>query len=76
MCQKAGFVPVDFDGTGDARDSAYDQEGKRHIEHVKDHGQFDDFPWAYVKQYQGEWVSRIGREWSEFTDNVRRHEVS
>jgi len=74
-CQKAGFVPVDFDGTGDARDSAYDQEGKRHIEHVKDHGQYDDFPWDYVKQYQREWVSRIGREWSEFTDNVKRHEV-
>ena len=74
-CQKAGFVPVDFDGISDARDSAYDQQGRRHIEVVKDHGHFDDFPWDYVKSYQQEWVSQIGREWSEFTTNVKKHEV-
>jgi transglutaminase-like putative cysteine protease len=75
-CNKAGFAPVDFDGMSDARDPAYDQEGRRHIEHVKDHGHFGDFPLDYVREYQREWVSRIGREWNEFTDNVKRHEVA
>ena len=74
-CQKAGFVPVDFDGVNDAKDSAYNPEGKPHIEHVKDHGHFDDFPFDYIRQYQREWVARIGREWNEYLDNVRNHEV-
>jgi transglutaminase-like putative cysteine protease len=74
-CQKAGFVPVDFDGVNDAKDSAYDQEGRPHIEHVKDHGHFVDFPLDYVREYQREWVARIGREWNEFLGNVKRHEV-
>ena len=74
-CQKAGFVPVEFDGVNDARDSAYNREGKRHIEHVKEHGHFDDFPFDYIREYQREWVARIGREWNEFKDNVKRHEV-
>jgi len=74
-CHKAGFVPVDFDGVNDAKDSAYNREGKPHIEHVKDHGHFDDFPYDYIRKYQQEWVTRIGREWKEFTDNVRSMEV-
>ncbi len=74
-CHKAGFVPVDFDGVNDAKDSAYNREGKPHIEHVKDHGHFDDFPYDYIRKYQQEWVTRIGREWKEFIDNVRSMEV-
>ncbi|UCG84262.1 MAG: transglutaminase domain-containing protein [Dehalococcoidia bacterium] len=75
-CQKAGFVPVEFDGVNDAKDSAYDREGRPHIEHVKDHGHFDDFPFDYMRNYQREWVARIGREWTEFRDNVKNHEVT
>ena len=74
-CRKAGFIPVEFDGFNDARDSAHDQEGKPHIEHEKDHGHFDDFPFDYIRQYQREWVARIGREWNEFLGNVKDHEV-
>jgi transglutaminase-like putative cysteine protease len=74
-CQKAGFMPVDFDGVNDAKDSAYNREGKPHIEHVKDHGHFDNFPFDFIRRYQQEWVARIGREWTEFTDNVARHTV-
>jgi transglutaminase-like putative cysteine protease len=65
-CQKAGFVPVEFDGVNDAKDSAYNLEGKRHMEHVKYHDHFDDFPLDYIREYQQEWVIRIGREWSRY----------
>ena len=74
-CRKAGFVPVEFDGVNDAKDSAYDGEGEPHIEHVRDHGHFADFPFDYVREYQREWVVRIGREWNEFLGNVKSHEV-
>jgi hypothetical protein len=68
-----GFVPVEFDGIDDARDSAFNARGKPHIEYVKDHGHFDDFPFDYIRKYQQEWVASIGREWGEYTDNVARH---
>jgi len=72
-CRRGGFVPVEFDGIHDARDSAFNQEGKRHIEYVKDHGTFEDFPWDFILSYRQEWVIRIGREWGEYTDNVAKH---
>ena len=73
ICNKMGFVPVEFDGIHDARDSAYNKRGKPHIEYVKDHGTYDDFPWDFILSYRQEWVVRIGREWSEYTDNVAKH---
>ena len=75
-CQKAGFVPVEFDGVNDAKDSAYNREGERHIEHIKDHGHFDDLPFEYMRKYAQEWVTQIGREWEEFWDNVKKHEIT
>ncbi|HEY49444.1 MAG TPA: transglutaminase domain-containing protein [Dehalococcoidia bacterium] len=74
-CQKNGFVPVDFDGINDARDSRYNQEGKPHIELVKDHGQYEDFPWDEIVNYRMEFVKKIGREWTEYSDNVASHKV-
>jgi transglutaminase-like putative cysteine protease len=74
-CRKAGFIPVEFDGVNDARDSACNQEGKPHIEHVKDHGHFDDFPYDFIRSYQREWVAGMGREWNEYLGNVKKHEV-
>ena len=72
-CNKMGFVPVEFDGIHDARDSAFNQRGKPHIEYVKDHGTYDDFPWDFILSYRQEWVVNIGREWNEYTDNVASH---
>ena len=74
-CEKGGFVPVDFDGTKDAKDSSLDKEGNPHIEHVKDHGTFDDYPWDFIESYRKEFVIRIGREWNEYMDNVENHTV-
>ncbi len=74
-CRKNRFVPVEFDGINDARDSLYDQEGRKHTEHVRDHGHYDDFPWDFIVSYRKEWVATIGREWAEFTDNVKSHTV-
>jgi transglutaminase-like putative cysteine protease len=72
-CRKMGFVPVEFDGIHDARDSAYNARGKPHIELVKDHGTYADFPWDFILSYRQQWVASIGREWNEYTGNVARH---
>jgi len=72
-CRKMGFVPVEFDGIHDARDSAFNARGKPHIEYVKDHGHYADFPWDFILSYRQKWVASIGREWGEYTDNVAKH---
>jgi transglutaminase-like putative cysteine protease len=48
MCREKRFVPVDFDGISDARDPPYDQDGRPHIEYVRLHGHYDDFPWDEI----------------------------
>jgi transglutaminase-like putative cysteine protease len=45
MCQKNQIIPVEFDGKSDAQLHQYNQEGKLHIEYVRDHGYYDDLPW-------------------------------
>ena len=65
-CQRKGFVPVEFDGTADAKDPPRDREGRPHIEHVKDHGHYEDFPWDWIVSYRREWVEQMGREWKEY----------
>ena len=74
-CRKAGFVPVGFDGLNDAKDSVYNLKGERHIEHIKDHGHFDDFPFEYIGEYSQEWVAQIGGKWSEYQQYVKKHEI-
>lgn len=65
-CHKHGFVPVDFDGTSDAKDPLFDMAGNPHIEHVRDHGCYADFPWDWIFRYRKEWVDGMGRDWKEF----------
>jgi len=64
-CRRKRFVPVDFDGLNDAKDSPCDQDGRPHIEHVNDHGTYDDFPWDEMRSYYKGWVARLGLDWDE-----------
>ena len=68
ICQRKGFVPVEFDGVNDAKDSPYDQEGRPHIEHVKYHGPYDDFPWDEVLDYYTQWAASLGIAWDTLKD--------
>lgn len=45
LCEKAGVRPLEFDGTADAIFHEFDQNGRRHMEYLRDHGTFADFPY-------------------------------
>jgi len=44
LCERFGVEPLDCDGESDAVFQAYTSEGHRHMEYLKDHGQFADMP--------------------------------
>lgn len=69
ICRKKRFIPVEFDGVNDAKDSTHDLDGKPHVEHIKYHGPYDDFPWDEIQKYYLEWAGKLGRDWDEFKES-------
>lgn len=45
MCTRFGVKPLEFDGLSDTLYHEFDVEGRRHMEYVKERGEFDDLPW-------------------------------
>ncbi|MCU0804657.1 MAG: transglutaminase family protein [Burkholderiales bacterium] len=48
LCQRFHVRPTEFDGTGDAVFQEFDALHRRHMEYVKDHGVWSDFPFERV----------------------------
>jgi transglutaminase-like putative cysteine protease len=44
LCEKCAIRPLEFDGTADSIFHAYDKAGHRHMEYVRQIGEFDDMP--------------------------------
>lgn len=44
LCQKFGLLPLDFDGRSDSLYHPFDREGRRHMQYVKERGEYDDAP--------------------------------
>lgn len=44
LCDKAGILPLEFDGRSDAIFQPFDKEGRRHMEYLRDRGTYLDFP--------------------------------
>jgi transglutaminase-like putative cysteine protease len=44
LCERFGVKPLDFDGRADALFHPFDHEGRRHMEYLRDHGQYADVP--------------------------------
>jgi transglutaminase-like putative cysteine protease len=49
LCNRFDVVPLEFDGHSDAMLSAYDREGRRHMEYLCYHGAFVDVPAERIK---------------------------
>ena len=48
LCTRFGVLPTEFDGRSDAIFQPYDAKQRRHMEYVKDHGAWSDFPYEKV----------------------------
>ena len=49
LCNRFGVLPTEFDGRSDAIFQPYDAKQRRHMEYVKDHGAWSEFPYAKVE---------------------------
>ena len=45
MCRRFGVRPLDFDGTADSLMHPYNSASQRHMEYVRQRGEFDDLPY-------------------------------
>ncbi|MEV7503811.1 transglutaminase-like domain-containing protein [Streptomyces sp. NPDC093018] len=48
LCRLYGLAPLDFDGTADSLHHPFDLRGRRHMEFLRFHGEFDDLPYQRV----------------------------
>ncbi|CAG1012575.1 hypothetical protein BURK2_04548 [Burkholderiales bacterium] len=48
MCERFHVRPTEFDGRGDAIFQEYDAKNRRHMEYLRDHGCWSDFPFDRV----------------------------
>lgn len=63
LCEKFGVRPLDFDGTADCILHQYDMRGNRHMEYLKFHGSYADFPYElvhrdFVRSYPAMFVAK------------------
>lgn len=48
LCDKAGTLPLEFDGTEDSVFHPFSKNGSKHMEYVRDHGTFADLPYDLI----------------------------
>ncbi len=48
LCRRFGVRPTEFDGRSDALYQEYDAHDRRHMEYVKHHGMWSDFPYEKI----------------------------
>lgn len=56
LCEKFRIKPLEFDGTEDSIYHPFDLEGRKHMEYLRFHGEYDDMPLdemiaCFVKHY-------------------------
>jgi len=57
LCEKFGLLPLDFDGRNDSIYHPFDSEGKRHMQYLRDHGDFADLP---LERMLATWAEHYG----------------
>jgi transglutaminase-like putative cysteine protease len=78
VCQRKGFISVEFDGEHDAKDSPCNVKGEPHIEHIEYHGPYADFPWDEMRDYYKKWLAGMGFDYdamAKMGDRVRQEKL-
>ncbi len=72
LCQKLNLHPLEFDGRSDSLYHPFDQEGKRHMEYVRQRGEFDDVPIQAILKtfYEVYPIARLQDEDADFEHDV------
>jgi transglutaminase-like putative cysteine protease len=74
MCQENQIIPVEFNGKNDAVFHSHNQDGKLHIEYIKDYGHSEDVP---LNEILDDWIEIYGAErvnWWNTTYRTRAEE--
>ena len=50
LCEKFGLRPLDFDGRSDCLYQPFDVAGRRHMEYLRDRGEYDDIPYEAMQE--------------------------
>lgn len=64
LCDRFGVPPLEFDGEHDAIFHAFDGQGRRFMEYVRDHGTFADFPFERMVEV----FRQTYPHWFDYTD--------
>ena len=61
LCRRFGVLPLEFDGRHDSIFHPFDAENRKHMEYVRSHGSFAEFPFERVMAaFRGEYPSLFG----------------
>ena len=76
LCEKSGIKPLEFDGKNDSIFHEYDKEGKQHMEYLRYHGQFPDFPYKMMLKVWKQNYSQLSSESSNDSGGNFEEEVA
>ncbi len=66
LCDRKGYVPVEFDGRTDATFPKQTLSGEPHVEYVKQHGHYADLPWQEIFDARNKFLADLGVDVDEF----------
>jgi transglutaminase-like putative cysteine protease len=73
LCERFRLKPLEFDGYADALYHPFDLDGKRHMEYVRDRGEFTDVPIAMIEEtFRREYHYIPSWKQADFDEEVER----
>lgn len=77
LCEKLGLLPLEFDGSGDSLYQEYDPQGRRHLEYVRQHGDYDDVPIEQIRAaFQLHYPMLVSLAQADFDQDMSRESRS
>jgi len=76
LCDKAGTLPLEFDGIKDSVFHPFSKNGSKHMEYLRDHGNFSDLPYDLVIAKLDEYYPKLRDSMVQKPDGDFQNEVS